>query len=312
MADERRKKTIQYFRAQFLDSRARTLAFYLKSAHDAAPNVEDRTFSIGGEQVKCCHVSQQRSGAHYLHITVSTPGELASTVPQGSGMPQVDLDTTPAPRGSEFMDGDIMMRVQDNHVLFCSTGLHQSRATQYLREVFRSTGQPETALGVSFVRVADMDRLNLVREQGVKSVGLAAGAYPASLSHAERENATVHRKLIGRVWDELKDLWAEDDELKDITESENLTAEVVIRFDRRRKGGELGQKRIESLAEMLLDEGDGFRITTMGGETVTAESITLRKPIKVPKHGKTVNFEAVWGEMRIYMDELKAGGLLEQ
>jgi hypothetical protein len=286
MSENKKLKTITYYRAQFLRSHAKSLSYYLYAAHSVTPNVENRTFRIEDQEVKCCHLEDDGQGTHYLHITVTTPGEPASTVPKKGGVSQVDLKTCDAPSDSDFMDGDIMMMVLGNHVMFCSTGLKPNWATKYLRRIFRQTNQSGLAESVTITPVADVSRLALIKQKGVKSISLAAGAYPATLSLIDRSQTTIRRRLLSVVWDEILGLFAEDDDLKQINEQENLTAEVVLRFDRRKKGGELGQKRLEEFAGMVMDETGGFKIMTFGKEAITAENITLKKEIGAPKDGK--------------------------
>ncbi|ADU63420.1 MAG: hypothetical protein KUA35_10290 [Pseudodesulfovibrio sp.] len=318
MAEGDKSRTMSYLRAFFPDNKALTLCEYLAAAHRRVTTVADRTFTIDGQEVKCCHEERKRDPStkerrQYVHVSVSTPGEPVSLVPQGGQNKEVDLGTAVPPQGNDFMDGDLMLLVQDNHVLFCSTGLRVSKAKEYLMHLLEKTGQPEEALAFSLVSVADVDKVRMIREKGVKRLHLSAGLFPATLDHLKRTTNTMSEKVVKAVTEEFLEICKKDESLAQYSEAENLTAEIILKYDRRFKGGELGQKRIESLAEMAVDEGDdGFKIVTGDGETISASTITLRKEIKVPKYGKTVRHESVWAEMRTYLKELRNKGLLDQ
>ena len=70
-----------------------------------------------------------------------------------------------------------------------------------------------------------------------------------------------------------------DAEMEEISQAENLTAQLLIRFDRRRRGGELGAERLKQLSLNLLEgEEDGFVIETTGGEEIRSSNSDTRFP----------------------------------
>ncbi|MGE4296955.1 MAG: hypothetical protein AB7E47_02905 [Desulfovibrionaceae bacterium] len=318
MANGDKWRTMSYLRASFANTKAHSLYEYVATALRKKKTVADRTVEIDGQEVKCCHerkakAQDTKNPRLYLHISVSTPGEAVSLVPKEGKNPEVDLGTATAPKGTDFMDGDLMLFIEGNHVLFCSTGLRVGKAKEYLMRLFEEADQPEDALAFSLVSVADVDKIKLIRERGVKRLHLNAGLYVATQEHEEREGRTVTQKVVKAVTNEILALFEEDDDFKEYADAENLTAEVVIKFDRRVKGGELGQERLEKLAQMAVDDGDeGFKIITNDDEKISSTSITLRKYVRVPQHGKTVKHAVVWAEMRSYMGELREQGLLAQ
>ena len=303
-------KTINYFRVTFHEACQHSLEHYLALAHDALPLVHQRTFPLGNQEIKGCHAEQLPSGC-YAHVTVVTPGEAATTVPDEQDTPHVDLQQIPPPEKSNYMDGDMCFFLKGNHLLFCSTHLPVSRAKDYIREVFEQTGQPDAARAFTFTQVADVDKLQMI-QTGVKSLSLGAGLFPATARYQERQ--TVRKQLLGGMMREIFSLFQKDPSLKDYTEEENITAELVIKFNRSLKGGAKGQLRMQKLAEMVIDdkEHEGFKIKTYNNESLTAEDVVLRKSVRVEKDGKTVQYRDVWENMRQYFAELQKNGLLEQ
>jgi hypothetical protein len=118
------------------------------------------------------------------------------------------------------------------------------------------------------------------------------------------------------VAQEILALFAKDNDqsLQEIQEAENLTVRLEISFDARKKGGEVGRKRIEKTADKLIadDEEQGFKIVTGSGKTLSATQIRVSEKTVLPAHGKSVIRTAAWSKLSEYLQELKASGILEQ
>ncbi len=102
--------------------------------------------------------------------------------------------------------------------------------------------------------------------------------------------------------------------MENCTDAENITAELVLKFDRREKGDGKGQLRLQDIAKRVVEdeESDGFKIKTYNNDTLTAQEIVLRKIVKLEKNGKTVFHQDVWRCMSDYFNELRDKGILEQ
>lgn len=304
-------KTINYFRVNFPEPCSQTLAYYLYHSHNRLPEVAHRTFPLASQEIKGCHVSHPTESECYAHVTLTTPGEPATLVPDAHNAAQADLQQMAAPKQTNFMDGDLWFYLNDNHMLFCSTQLPVSRAKDYIHEILVSTGQPDAVCGFALNQVADVDKIQMI-QNGISSISLGAGLYPASVSYLKRQ--TVRKYLLNGIINNIRALFEDDPELSEYRDAENITAELLLKFNRRRTGGELGQYRMQSLAEKVVEdeESEGFRIRTFNNETLTAQNIVLRKRVKIEKNGKTVPHQDVWRNMHDYFEELRDKGLLEQ
>ncbi len=304
-------KTINYFRVNFQELCPHTLAYYLYRAHETLADVAHRTFPFGGQELKGCHVKQPSENECYAHVTLTTPGEPATIVPDAHNEHQADLQQMDAPDRGNFMDGDLWFYLKGDHMLFCSTQLPVNRARDYIREVLDRAGQPETAHVFTFTQVADVDKIQMI-QNGISSITLGAGLFPATVHYQQRQ--TVRKRLLAGIVNDIRALFEDDPELKEYTDAENITAELLLKFNRRHKGGDKGQLRMQALAEKVVedDESEGFAIMTFNKEKLTPQNIVLRKVIKLERNGKTVHYEEVWRCMRDYFDELRSKGLLEQ
>lgn len=308
MPNDKKTKTISYRRAVFLSpggdntlenlfSSARTSigTGHRFPAEDDRPAIEERH-----------HIYKSGTG-HFLHIVAFTPGEEASIVPHSQSG---DIATTPPPENADFMDGDIMALISGNDVVLCANSLHDKQLERFLVKYLELAGLSEPSQTFELSKVANVDRLKMIKDQGVKEVCFDSSLYEASFLHTERQ--TVHNRITGRLFDEFKALFFKDDEQVDIEEAENLTVKLVLSYDKRKKGADFSRKKLEMMADRAYSEDDeGIKIKTFNGDMVSASDITLKKKVVINRHGKTVWYSDAWAEIEKYYQELKAGGFLE-
>lgn len=307
-----RIKTMTYRRAQFTVDGKGPLEAYLVEAHARRPNIENRTIEDEHQMVLECRDFKYKAGVGaFLHIAAYTPGEQASVVPRLRGVASGDIKTVAPPADCEFMDGDTMVLVAGNHGIICSSGLHEKHAERYMCRIIEIAGIELHAEKFSLCKTADVNKVALIRSQGVKSISLNASLYSATLDHIER--TTVSKKLRAGIADQVLALLRKDQEQIDLEQAENLNVKLTLSFDRRKNGAAFGREKLESLAKKMVEEDDdGFMIETLSGESVKSDDIILRKKISLPKFGKTVYCGDAWQEMENYYLELKQGGFLEQ
>lgn len=313
-----KKKSLRYRRAVFVEKpgvrtgKHKTLEEYVEAAHASLKNIVSRRITnFQGITIECRASRKKRGVGILLHLAAYTLHEPASVVPQPN--PQDDdapVGTVPPPRGADYMDGDLLLLVSENDVIMCSSSLHEHKFSEYCAGVFDKAGLPPDASMFNLMPVADADQLEVIEDEGVKQISLDTTAFTATANHVSRKS--IRRKIGDGVMDVFRVIFADDPDLRDIDKLENLSAEMVIKFDRRRKGGELAQERIQSIAKQLVSEPtDGFKITTFRGTTLGHDQILLHKAINVPADGKTVQREAVFREMLTYFQELNDAGHTE-
>jgi hypothetical protein len=209
------------------------------------------------------------------------------------------------------MDGDMVLLVAGDDVVVCSSGLSERRFENYCVSIFAQAELPPVASMFHLRPVADADKLQLIEDQGVKEVVLDASAFEAEIERAGGgvERQSLVRRLGDGILGALRNTFAEDPQLREISDRENLTAEVTFKFDGRKKGGEIGQRRIEEIAKAVLaEEPEGFKITTMDGTTLGHEAVTMTKSVKLIADGKSVQRDAAFQELVSYYQELHNAG----
>jgi len=308
MPSDKKTKTISYRRAVFLSpggsATLEALFSYAREsigANKRFPSEDDRP------AIEERHYEHKAGTGHLLHIVAFTPGEEASIVPHAR---TGDLATTPPPDDADFMDGDIMAMICVNDVVVCANSLHEKQLERFLVRYLDAAGlsAPDQAFELS--KVANVNRIKMIKDQGVKEVCFDSSLYEASFLHTERQ--TVQNRLLGGLFDDFKALFFKDDEAIDLEEAENLTVKLVLSYDKRRKGADFSRKKLEMMADRAYTEDDeGIKIKTFNGDMVSASDITLKKQVIINRHGKSVWYSDAWIEIEKYYDELKAGGFLE-
>lgn len=312
MVDMRQKK-LRYRRATF-DSGAptdHTLEKSILAAFAVKKNIPSRRVRLADGHVIDCLRFSKRSVGRFIHLAVYTPGEEASVVPVlGASAAEGDVSVVDPPVNHDFMDGDLMMLVDGNNVLICASGVHDAKIVSYFVSLFGPLDLKDFEKRFSIDLVADVNNISLIQSEGVKEIALSSTLYEASVEKVRRESR--REQLTGAVVDELLAIFRKDRTLKEIVDRENITAEVILKFDRRRKGGEVGSKRLSALAKDVLDESEGgFKITTLAGNTISGSELSLSKKVNLASHGKSVQWSAAAKALDEYRLDLKVGGHLD-
>lgn len=314
MAENNRKKTLSYRRTVYFGETDKkpSLEKSLIRAHERKTTIEQRRAEIPNEGIIECRNFKQADRGVLIHLAAYTPGEKASTVKRLEGVDSGDVDTTNAPRGSEFMDGDMMIYVVGNHVVLCTSGLHEKNASRYMISIIVAAKLKEYKAQFHLLKVGDVNKLKMIEAQGVKSVHLGASLYDATIDYEERKS--ISSRLRGGIMDQVKALIEKDIPDVEIDKLENLSASIVLSYDARSKKKVLGKETLESLSQKILagDGEDGFTIETVGGEKITHDEVTVRKSVNLTKHGKSVFRDEAWRELQQYFAELEKVGILEQ
>ena len=312
--DKTKTRTIFYRRVAWVDGKANnSLEKHLKKAHDSLQTTHERTFPHADGEVQGLIVEPRNEGL-FFHLALYTPHQPTSLVPFPSKAKSKETTPKSPPDEHNYMDGDIFFIVSKNHIVLCPSGARESVAISYINHALRKGGMDNLITKFSIEPVAQIDKVKLIQQEGVKKVALNASLYEASVEYSERK--TTKMNILNGVAEEILALFAKDNnlELQNIGDMENLSVKLEISFDSRKKGGELGRQRLDKTASMLIndDEDQGFSIITGSGKKLTADEIRISDKFKLSPHGNSV-FRADAKEALItYLADLKESGMLEQ
>ncbi len=311
---DRREKTLSYRRADWLAGvpAGTTLESCLRTAHNTLKTVEDRTIiRDSGQCIRSVRKLAPHDGGIFIHLVTDTPGEKASVVPKfKKDTQELDVGVADAPEDAEFMDGDAFLYVNGDHVCLCGTGMRDGAIRQFLHEFFAKAKLDKKFLMFELMKAPKMDKLKMLKKEGIKEIWLGASLYQATTQYENRKLTTAGslRSLANHI---KKVIGAENDEIDD-----SMRVAIVIKTDERvRKHLKLGQARIEKLAQDVVknyDKNDDFVIETDSGQRISADEIFISETVLIDSHGKSVKVQKAWESLSDFYKELKKSGALEQ
>lgn len=309
MADARR--TLTYRRAVWTDSEGANLQQFVDRIHSGLPQTASRVFDYKGSEIQGL-AYKKRNGLSLVHVAQYNRGRSASLVPRPSKRPSLDTSELPPPSDSEFLHGDIMFLVKGDHVLICPSGAREAVIGAYLEATSEKLGFGSWVSRCALEPVANLPQVRLIHNEGVKKIRLNASLYEASMAYEDEKQGEVRTVLFGKMGEAVHELFRRDPRLSDIGDSENISVRLVISYDRRRKGGKLGQERMESMAHHLIDENaKDFQIITNDDKVIEPGELKIRQPLALPVYGSSIHRDAAWVALEEFFKELEASGAIE-
>jgi len=286
---------------------------HLRDAHNELRTTQQRTFAYGNGELQGLAWEPKQFGL-CVHIASYVPRQPTSLVPLPSKARSRDTSQELPPPDHNFLEGDIFFVLSGNHLVLCPSGARESVAISYIDHILRKVGRGDLANRISVEPIANIDKIKLLKSEGVKKIALNASLYEATMDYTER--TTTKMTLLNGLAEEFVALFAEDKnrKLREIDELENLSIRVEISFDARKRGGEIGRERLEAAASRLLDddEAEGFSIITNEDKKLTADQIRINQKVSLPAHGNSVSRHEAWSSLAGYLEDLKVTGTLQQ
>jgi hypothetical protein len=306
---DRKQKTLSYRRTIWLTPSSETLESRLIAARRQRGTVARRTFNKdNGQVIKGVVCQLPQYGGVILHVTAETPGDNASILESpAENAESIAVGTAPPPSNAEFMDGDIFAYVRHDHVFVCSSSLRDTTLSWFLRKMFEAARLSAETTQFDLKKVADLDRLRVLNEEGVKEISLGTTLYEATIGYERRQHQLTG--VLSAAGRHISALFGSDRR----PTPDNLKISIVLKADGRMREGEvLGYRRIGRLAAELVDSDDDYTITTRSGRKITPESIVVKKIVELPVHGKSVTRSSAVQALAAFYNELSTSGILDQ
>lgn len=272
--------------------------------HTQFATIGTRRTMFDGQIVEGRNLQVEPDGLSLLHLVAYTPDDQISVVPTTGNVPAADLELLAAPQGTEFLDGELMLLVANNDVAICRSGLSERAFNSYIQQLAQRAGIPNGVSSFELLKRADIDKLEMVRREGIKKVSMNSVVSAMSANHLERQS--IRKTVLNDLWEDMKAILNID---RDIDEdAENLKVEVLFTFDKR-NGTVLDQRQIATLAQRMLadDEDEGFVIETLSGKKLRANDVVLSKPARLRAYGKSVSHRDAWASLREFWEEINHG-----
>ncbi|TIT67765.1 MAG: hypothetical protein E5W90_07785 [Mesorhizobium sp.] len=307
-----RVKTVVYRRAMWLDGHdpAKTLEHYLREAHKKLSKIGQRKFPrADGQIIKGNKAKDNPGGGLLLHLIAGTPGDHASIVPSADDdMEEFEVSTAPAPPKQDFMDGDVFALVRGNDAFLCTTVLKDGSFSTYCHQLLKKADIEDGADQFELQNVGNVDKLKMIKTQGVKAVEMRATLYQASINYVGRKSDTAG--AVGAAFKHLKALFGDGGPV----DLENVNVSLSLSFDSRWKEGRiLGKRLMDSVAkDVVEDEDDDYVIVTGNNQRISQKEVFIRQRVVIDRHGKSVLRDSAWKALRKFESDLKESGIVAQ
>ena len=320
---EFKNKKFYYRRAKWDSQGKLSLQKLLEDAHTKLDTVGKRTFEVGsGAEIRGANFKE--NDGLYLQIASYVPGEATSIIDKDITAKISNVSAQKAPNGKDYLDGDVFVYINGNHVILCPSGARETVVETYIWNILRKCNHKDIAKTFELDKVAKASKLKMIRDEGVKEVDLDTSLYEASLIHLDKTKPKVS-DIKKAVADQFSAIFSKDKELQDIKEKENLNIKIKVRFDgseamrnsKEPNFGVAGKKRLERTAEQVIsefekDDENGFVIVTGANNRITSEEIRVSDSFRVKTLGKSLSRESAWSTLKKYYDRLNADGVFKQ
>ena len=323
MSKDKKSKKLYYRRATWEKQGKTTLEELLNEVHDMLATVGERTFQTSNGEIKGARIHPTDKGL-LMQIAAYAPGEPTSTINKIKNAKAAAITAEPAPEGKDYLDGDIFVLVNGNHVILCPSGARESVATNYFIHALTKIGRTKVATTLELDKVAKTSKVKMIQEEGVKEILLRSSLYEASLLQFDAKNPSIDG-FGALIAQQMKRIFAKDPDLHAIGELENLNISLSVRFDgkegRKRhadpKFGVAGHERLIKASQRVLDECDeedsgGFVIITGANNQITADEVRVSDKVNIATLGKSLSHTDAWDKLAKYYEQLKGTGVLSQ
>jgi hypothetical protein len=280
------EKVLSYRRAQWHKSAKEgdNLEQIVRSVYKKLNRSNKRTIDRDTKSIRCGKPEELDSGGIRLHYTADTPGEFASVVRTATDEDEDIATDSMAPLdNSEFLDAEAFVLIVKDDVFICVSRLRETVVRFIIAKSIEKAGFSDDAVGFELRAAANVDKVDMIHQDGVDEIDLRIGIYAASHLHAERKlSASGLQRGIARAFQALGGF--EDEEQND-----NLIVGVTLKGDARLKTGiVVGQKRLDTIAENIIntaEDDDNFKIRTRSGARISQDEIYIRGTASVEKEG---------------------------
>ena len=276
----------------------------IRGGHAHLNHANDRRFIYKDPLFVKCLDYQEHDHHVLLHICAYEPGGSTLTIPDD----EIDTDRNVEPEendpplGRDFLSKDMFVLISDNNIIYCSSGLRFSGFRVYIRNIILNFEGDRVANTYGFSKIADIDKIQYIRENDVKEIQLFSNLYQHEVD--DLEERSTRNKFVQFV-DEL--FGGRDLNLDEIENSEKIQASLSLKFDTRPLENRVLFHPFNEFSENILNEDEiRFKLKLRNGDDITSDEITHRKRIDVTKHGNSVNKYEVFNELQqAYADFLE-------
>lgn len=300
MANKKRRKRLVYLKACYSGTYQGPLEGDLKEAYRILPRAQDRIVELAGKKWTGIYY-KEKTDCVIFQFALSVPGESASTLPvHHLDSDSVEMETTGAPDGYDFSDGDTICLVSNNDVFVCSSSMKDCSINQFIKKLFEKAELGEDASTMQIQKLARADKIRLINTIGVKSVktGIAIGL-PEYTCISEGSQK-------GFLWKIRHAFFDQDYSLLQAAQAAQANIQLIIGKSRKTSTTEL--EWLKHTAKEALDLDDNYRIELQDGTIMSPNEIIFSRYVNMDPHGKSVFISEASEKLEGFKNDLYANG----
>lgn len=321
-----------FYRRAFWEGQKKdgALEDFISECHKKFTSTSDRTFKgLYGTEIQCAKYEYKKNVGIFMQIASYVPGQSTSVINNASAQTtESPVSEVEAPVGNDFLDGDIFFFINGNNIILLQSGARDTVALHYLNQMLIKNSFEHISSTLEFQKIANEDKVQMIKNEGVKSIELNASLYEASLMYADKKKqdqkikVTKIMEIKGIIAEHIRQVFAKDESLNSISEKENVNIKLSISFDGReaRKHkkdptfGELGRSRLQKCSEKIvqedMEESDGFTIITGDGNQIKTDEIVVSDKFQIKTLGISLFPSHAFQRLEEYFYQLKDRGIL--
>lgn len=298
-------RTLNYRRCQFLehDPTKPTLQSYAHEALKRLSAIKDRSLDTATRTLEVDDWLPHNTDGLYLHLTGYTPDAKTALTSKDKSGQRNRMDTDKAKDGYDFVEGDSNILIRGNHLVFCSTVLHETTIAKYLKALFAaSLDEADHAIAFSLEKIAKVSQVQMIKDQGIKRIILDSSIYEASMREMDASTR----------WNLLGSMVKSNPTLAECQQDESLSARLVL--SKGKKDMPITQQRLTKIGQSIIeeDEGEGgWTIVTKYDQTIRSGEIMIKESRAFEPYGNTIFQADARTELLAFMNELDAQGILD-
>ncbi len=328
MANKSQVKNFTYSRANFgMLEQPNSLETDLRTAHALYNLPEERIFVYSSMSLKGYKFEALDNGV-LIHAVVYEAGMPASIINNETGDVDAEVTTHDSPNNKDYLQKEVFAYISGNDVVICTHNTRESTFLAYCKFMLSKVDAIEAAENLMIEKIGDINKLALIRKEGIKKINLNVSLYKASRDYIESQQGGAHvnkvKKLLAGIGNDIAMLFSADDD-HNVAEDENLNISLSMSFDGKEarsnlavpEFGETGKSTLLKTAENVLDAEendffDGFEIVTSKDKSIKYNSIKVQGKYRVKTVGTSLFRVDVWTKLEAYYNEIKGNGTLEQ
>lgn len=272
----------------------------------------------GTTTIQIQHYRAPYSGSGcFVHLSAFNAGDRAKIVKPSNADVESDGKDQAALRNHEFVVGECYLNIQDSNVIFCSHGaLSLPKCATYLHKLFDASGIDPENYRFSLSAVADVDKLEVIKRHGVKSIDLSCSVFDMSRKMLPAAKNNWATQAYGGVSSVFSALFGKDDSIAEQKASEDLIVDLSVKLNGASHADVNAREHIDKMASEIVSVGkeaqQEFTITTMNNERLTSSDISFLKNVTVGRQNNSLDYGSVFEELSKFRTELEADNLLQQ